>query len=1200
VSLQKTQGTKLKKLFFLLQITIFILISYSTNAQLNINVSNVDFSKLPALSADINVRFNGVGLANLNQQNFIVLEKSYPTKLRDITNVGNGNYKIQWVPNHDLIDTDYNSFLYVSNQGNIANAEILIPNLPNTSIRTRIAGNSLLADLDFGLVIPNTTVKRQFTLSVFKPKIDKNGFNFPTRVDSISIFPSEFKYVWQDGNLFGPPPTNLLGTFEMLIDVTFTPRSNDLVTGQLVIHYEGGAKRIIYLSGNKYRIESPSNLKLKNPKGNETFTPCQQVSVEWTGHAVNNESIIEYSIDNGLRWIEAGKVRDSVFIWTVPNNLTNQAKLRVRQEFLSSDAVTLKTNESVNFLDFNQQSTRLLSYGYNTGSPNLEEWDMVNIGNRLNVYNTAVALLNPLGAGYIKDNEFMIAYLDIADGGLSFEIYSFGNSQSVRSFKHTEQRVAKVVADFNNKNAIVSYQGSGQIKVFSLTNGELVKSLSYPFPITSISVNRATDLLLLSLLNGEIHFVKIGNNDFEPNYFQFLDNFPYPTNVSISNDGKIIGISCKSVTSQDTQVLYFDKETGFQIGKPKFNIFTDIIGIDFNPNGTMSVAGHEFLPQVNQFDILNSKVLNYLQSSSGRLTGLKYAFQGGAMVTSAASERTLVHRSVSYPEASETDTTFSIEKPIVRLQDIETGEQLIFSERSDTYNAVLCNDGTTPIFLNEHRFKIGAHFRLRSGQLPDVIQPGDCKNFELVFMPKDTGRLEDTLFLKICEIEWNLIVGGTGLNRKLTPLQSPVDFGEQCIGDTSRQTFVLFRNDDNIPIRINGIGIPTDFVDIFKVSRGFSDTLLAPGELITATLLAIPDTLGEIFGFINVFHSNQSKYFARVPLKVTGIGSYVDASHRQLAFIPEIRTRQLRIKNSGSNIIEINRIFFSHPSVFSTSTAVPLIVNPNQEIFIDIIWTGANIPIQSYVSFEASPCIVQRFISLVPYSGFTNIQMPDVSTSPLTETFIDINYRTETQTPYQGVRDFEMQFRMNPRLFYPTRIESSYGNAELISVDVEDDLRVIKFKVNGNFPVVGTMARIHGFPGLAETASSNMTIDESSFFFGVAHRYSFARNGVFRVIDKDANRRILHTYLNPSLLSVFPNPADNNINLVVEGGEETLEATLDITNSLGIIQQTQQIRINKNQISEINIEVANLPVGSYKVSLKTSNSISTQELIIIR
>lgn len=73
------------------------------------------------------------------------------------------------------------------------------------------------------------------------------------------------------------------------------------------------------------------NLTLTYPNAGESFVPGESENIHWDGINTTDPYTLEYSTNNGGSWIAITTVANTItnFLWSVPNELTGEAKIRI-------------------------------------------------------------------------------------------------------------------------------------------------------------------------------------------------------------------------------------------------------------------------------------------------------------------------------------------------------------------------------------------------------------------------------------------------------------------------------------------------------------------------------------------------------------------------------------------------------------------------------------------------------------------------------------------------------------------------------------------------------------------------------------------------------------------------------------------------------------------------------------------------------
>lgn len=81
-----------------------------------------------------------------------------------------------------------------------------------------------------------------------------------------------------------------------------------------------------------------------------------------------------------------------------------------------------------------------------------------------------------------------------------------------------------------------------------------------------------------------------------------------------------------------------------------------------------------------------------------------------------------------------------------------------------------------------------------------------------------------------------------------------------------------------------------------------------------------------------------------------------------------------------------------------------------------------------------------------------------------------------------------------------------------------------------------------------------------------------------------------------SAMKLYPNPANNNVNVEVASTENT-NGLMTITNLMGQVVSSQSVALN-NGNNLVNVNISNLTSGIYMLSIKTNKGTSTQKLVV--
>ena len=108
---------------------------------------------------------------------------------------------------------------------------------------------------------------------------------------------------------------------------------NDPTTQALIRVEDAGNNAIVDESDAVFTIEQ-ADPRLTAPNGGQHLSAGRTFDIEWDdGYFVATVVVIEYSVDSGATWntISTGTTNDGSYTWTIPNNPSTQALVRVSE-----------------------------------------------------------------------------------------------------------------------------------------------------------------------------------------------------------------------------------------------------------------------------------------------------------------------------------------------------------------------------------------------------------------------------------------------------------------------------------------------------------------------------------------------------------------------------------------------------------------------------------------------------------------------------------------------------------------------------------------------------------------------------------------------------------------------------------------------------------------------------------------------------
>lgn len=1150
---------------------------------------HVRYSTYPICESVIRLNENG-NYVTLAPDNVTIVDNTLPAVPFEVSQPDAAGWQIvRWnnrsagygYNNSDI----YNLSLYVNYNGMAATRTITATDTVASRVRlfvTKGPDDIESSFLYMGAVPTGTTASVVQNMIAYSCSMTPEGFLLLTTLDSVRIDNPDFRVTWYD-------TTEIVTPFQMRfvmrypMRVWYTAKNDKCNSAMLHIYYSGGREETVQIVVNNEQTANESSIKLLYPTVGEHFSPCQEVTIRWTDYDPMRAIYIDVSYDEGNSWNQIDVIRnDSALVWTVPDRVTNKARIRVRQitETTRSNYLNQKKT-GINKLAFSSDSKNLLSAS-NTGE--IYEWDIPNYNKVCTYKTTAQASTFPSirvkGVGYFdNDNRIFVVYSGLSSSS-NDEIKFFSRNiadptSSVQVPSNFKVRTAFLSNKYNTI-ALMPTLGT-YLKLYSSTDGSFIRDIDFGKAISSFSINDVAGCAVVNFISGECKVYSLPN-------FSLTDEFdfsymPVVTMSRISNDKNFIALGTKKTESNLVQgeecnaYIYDLSNKTFFRRLPSNN--TDFVSLDFNTSSSRILVGANNTLSVDFFEFAR---MEYFMQPDGIITDFIYAPDGKTLASSSADgTNTICVSRVLLGEICEMKGNLTIEKPIVEIQDFKYDSKFIDTDNPMTINAAVCNKGNVQIVLKSSKFALNRNFKLLSPIDHDTIFPGQCKQLAISFIPMDTGFVADTLKIESCPSNYAIKVTGTGLPRNISFLRPSFDFGSVCVGEPKDMDFIFLKNEDPVPLRVNSIVIEDAYKSIFSVNSTFKDTIIPAGATLTVNFKFAPVDSNTINAKAFVMHSNQSYLIPHGVLTGKGITTYIETSLPDLRFIPEIDTRVVKLRNPNDVTIHIDKFEYSVASSVEVLTPAGFDLRPGEEkeITVKSLSLGAT---DLTIILSGSPCGAICRINTGKYTGQSEIAAENTSADPKEFVTIPIYYSTKENKPYLGERFFEATVAINPRIFLPIEVRSQYGKGTLVKNEISGDRRYITFRIDGDFPASGIVGELYGVAGLCETDTSVIEFVPQAKFWGESVT-STSRSGLFSLKNLCNGRKVLQSSIR--LVAAYPVPATETVYLAFEA-DEASTCRLELFNSLGMPVLGKQETAISGGKNIIPINVTSLESGVYE------------------
>jgi hypothetical protein len=1191
-----------------------ILFANVASAALNVEVVNPSYLSRPIYAIDVRASEDGEVYA-LDIKDVFIREDNRITLPLNLSKPDEQGWQtLSYIPSHEVTSRTippsqtpvYIPIYTFIGKDEIFNYRAELPDL-DKSLLTFLhkAKSEQVISVDFGNITEDRFIQVRINAQKTLPGKDKMS------IESIEMSSEKMSYLWI-GNTSHPqaddgPPVNIR-QIPYDIRIRIKDPGTEAIFETMTITYDGGAKKTLYISANKHRVEDDPSIELLTPNGNEFLTPCQTFKVNWKGHNPKINSYLSVKYDEDSNWEDLSPVSSTLgdtLIWTVPEIITDSTKLRVNQKF--NERTTKKIDISDNALMLEHTPNgKYLAVFFSLGSFGLYDVDTREPINEF-VFGEKLTESTPHGMSFLSDSLAVVNYYVGSDS--YFAIYNVFTSEKITDLEYDSKIMFSSYADIES-GLVYAVQEYGR-KIFVINpgitygEGQIIEEITSQSAIMKFTLNGKLNQAVIASIPDQIDLLNLSSKKVVDSYN--IESIPIINHLTISPNGEYIAVAATtddngaSDNISGSLVFMIRTQTGkvFQMIKASDS---DITGLSFNSTSTRMIIGSEHSPYLYMLDMVDGSKITFGAINGDKAVDVSFSPTRSSLAFSSFGSGfsgELKYAEFTYPQYDESDYAFSIVAPELEIDSLDFGEGLIFNTSTRTFSTEVENTGKVFYISDGHWFKEKVkNYKLINRPKPDTLFPGESARLEFEYTPKDIGALTDTLNLKSCYKNFSIPLTGVGVDRNII-FSDMLDFGERCVGDSSFVTNYIVENRDNVPLNLNRIAFGGKNNILFDVIDSPKDTILQPGEFVEISMSAVPDTLNDIFTELRAYHNDQEKYFGAGDAKIRGIGTWLDLSHLALPFINEEgNTRVIKIKNTSNALIKMNGASVYPTGNYEVLTPMPQEIEVGDSLEIEVRWMGGDS--EAELLFEADPCPYQRSIPLAKYEALSVQSSGDVvAQSPIAEIEIPIYFKfIEENYPYVGDRRYESVIELNPRLFFPTDIRSSVGEAEFEDMGIENDKRRIKITVNGDYNSGDTLALLKGVAGAAETNRTFIDFKKSSYFMGSqVDIFQMGRGSVF-VEGLSEDRIIIHGGAKAKFGSVSPNPASSFSNIVVNS-EENRNVNLILVSPDGNLILKKKMNL-KSGDNEINLDLSSVVSGSYELILENGKILDAKSLKVLK
>lgn len=1095
----------------------------------------------------------------------------------------------------------------------VSNGEVGI--LPLTwSVNPNRGGSVFICDssfrrlplfLDLGDVAVGSESLTKLNLRTFAATRDANGNERRLFIDSLITTSGDISIVWKRTYGSKPPPVEVDVGTDYRFDLVFRPSKPGPVSDVLTVVFEGGQRFTVMLFANTPTYNPSTLLQVISPNGGERLAPCQRIPIRWKGAIQGFSSFVEFSTNNGRTWNFIDSTADSSIVWDVPQTYSDSVRIRVYQKQGASDARWLlgEASKATN-LAFSADG-RYISAVYQNGT--VIEWDVVTSveQQRYVIDGTTLPGVKVSALSYAGSTRDLLAVVNRPSPARDQIVRLDSGSVTARAVVEADiPEVTEVCANAAGTTVYVAGPLTASIRVLDGATLASRSTITLDAPISAV---RFVDSLInVALISGDVVRVSPETGAEVIRYRTDLLRMgaPLMQTLSVSRSNGLIALAGvadagRSNTPQEQRTFLYDTRTSALI-RVIYREGSNIVGVTINPSETFVTLGALGQPQIQQYDVQRRRILGGIPGMPGHsllMNDIEYGPDGSTLASCSDDLReNLLVRRIINPETDLSDGAFAIMPPDMSTPTISFGDQLIGSRIDTVISGEVCNRGSVAAIFNSGGLKDSLWVTMPEAFRADTIAPGDCLPIRFRAVPRDTGLLTDTFELRACDRTIKVPLRIRSVDRNLTTFGDLTNFGDVCVGDTTRRTFIVLRNNDPVPVVIDGLFMRGGTNSQFRV-RGFTPgQQLASGASLEIEVLFVPRRRGSDTDEVVIAYAGQNILYRSIRVSGRGAGDEISVSHPALAFIPERPQRTVTLWNRSATPASLAELTLTSGAPFTTDLTVPTVIAPGDSVVFTVTHTGAPISGNDVLSFRFTPCAAITQVRLLAYTGTAVVRPQSVTVDPRSIVRIPIITTITENVRYDGIRPFEAIIEMDEHHFLAQSVDVRGGSGEIISQEFSAGRRRIRFRVERSFSRQDTAIWLVGPAGIGRQDSSVMIMDTSATAFGQAVSTTYAA-ALLRIANPDPTRHFRFR-TGPSIGGVFPNPTSDDVTVGIRSDRNT-PARLRIVDPQGMVIVDESFEL-VDGANNRNVDVRSLQVGAYRVLLDAQGYVSSSSLLIVR
>lgn len=773
------------------------------------------------------------------------------------------------------------------------------------------------SSINFGKVPIGENKFNFFSLIARNADIDLLDIIFDSTTVKIS---SEFKNI------------TLLQNSPKVFQIEFTSNSTEYYYSEMELLSNACKVTTLNLLSGKDGNSTSTKLKVVTPNGNEIYYPGQYIKLLWDGVIDSQKVIIDYSSNNGNKWVNIAKEAILKFHeWEVPNIESDDMLLRVsipsgQLKYENIDYVEDDDkNNTINNSDLSYND-RYAALSFDDGSIFIWDLDSNRIKSQLRDKNIGKVTTD---IGFSKNSSLFAA--SFGSNGDYNVVYWDSENTSISSSKSFNNRPIDIEWSKNGISLYIAFQ-DGELIEWNTATGNLINIISLD-GIDKISECNSLDLLAIATQN-KVILTDLGGNR--------LDS------VAISN--KIIDLGWSPTTNKLFIVYDFSDLRIFRT-----EIKSGVYHLSQDPRITRSnlpnLTGAEWVTNnAIALSAVNSSIIEYWNINGNKIFDFElheaniqsFSSRNKKIISAAKINFGLVWDVDDYPfnfktiDKDSSNKNWSIRPIKLSKQNIDLGNICINNSYSYTNSEAIINNNDINIVIDSIA-PISSQFRI-DNPFPILIESNSPLTLNFTHLPINLGSIANKFIIYRGANKDTIIVKSENKKPAFEISTSEISFENILANTINRKSVDILRNTSNSKLSFDKVELQFGS-EVFKIINS-NISNLNQNDVLNIELEFLPINSGEYSGLIKLSSEDVCSpiYISIYGSATNSIIKYNNIIDLGLLECDDNKDTTIYFENFSLSSIGIEgfEILNNSNDFYKVITEVPTSVDSNDSLLISI------------------------------------------------------------------------------------------------------------------------------------------------------------------------------------------------------------------------------------------------------------------------